>query len=83
MTKDSSVHVYNGTSDGITRISIKELVALGFRKTDEVPLEGIVWYPRTMVTNSGLLHYVLTMILHLLPALIIDTALRVSGRRPM
>ncbi|CAL7946734.1 unnamed protein product [Xylocopa violacea] len=83
VTKDPSVHVYNVSSYQIHRITSKELVALGLRTNENTPLEGTVWYPRTFMTSNRLLHYVLTLFLHVLPALIIDETLKLTGREPM
>ncbi|XP_050584483.1 putative fatty acyl-CoA reductase CG5065 isoform X2 [Bombus affinis] len=83
ITKDPSVYVYNGSSHQIHRITSKELVAMGLRLNEETPLEGIIWYPRTILTSNRLLHYVLTLLTHVLPALIIDETLNAMGRRRM
>ncbi|XP_024886092.1 fatty acyl-CoA reductase 1-like [Temnothorax curvispinosus] len=50
---------------------------------DEVPLEGIVWIPNTILTDNFILFYILTILLHILPAILIDLILYFSGRRPM
>ncbi|CAK9805522.1 Putative fatty acyl-CoA reductase CG5065 [Anthophora quadrimaculata] len=81
--EDPNVHVYNGSSNQIQRIVQKEMIAMGFRTIEKIPLEGIVWYPRTFLTGSRILHYVLTLLCHLLPALIIDGILKLIGREPM
>ncbi|XP_068974381.1 putative fatty acyl-CoA reductase CG5065 [Bombus flavifrons] len=83
ITKDPSVYVYNGSSHQIHRITSKELVTMGLRLNEETPLEGIIWYPRTILTSNRLLHYVLTLLTHVLPALIIDETLNAMGRRRM
>lgn len=56
---------------------------MGLRLNEETPLEGIIWYPRTILTSNRLLHYVLTLLTHVLPALIIDETLNAMGRRRM
>ncbi|XP_076178028.1 putative fatty acyl-CoA reductase CG5065 [Ptiloglossa arizonensis] len=83
ITKDPSVHVYNFTSYDIRRLTNRELVAMGMRVNREMPLEGIIWYPRTYLTTNRFLHYVLTMLLHVLPALLLDGVLKLTGRQPM
>ncbi|CAK9831247.1 Putative fatty acyl-CoA reductase CG5065 [Anthophora retusa] len=81
--EDPNVHVYNGSSNNIQRIVQKEMIAMGLRTIETMPLEGILWYPRTFLTDSRILHYVLTLLFHLLPALIIDGILKMIGREPM
>ncbi|XP_076750916.1 fatty acyl-CoA reductase 1 [Xylocopa sonorina] len=83
VTKDPTVHVYNVNSYQIHRITSKELVALGFRLNESTPLEGIVWYPSTILTSNRFLHYILTLLLHVLPALVIDEISKLIGRKPM
>nr|XP_003707964.1 PREDICTED: putative fatty acyl-CoA reductase CG5065 [Megachile rotundata] len=83
VTRDPSVHVYNCTSHEVRRIVIRELVTMGLRTNEKIPLEGIIWYPRTFLTSNRFLHYVLTLLIHVLPALIIDGAIKLSGGRPM
>ncbi|XP_015435416.1 PREDICTED: putative fatty acyl-CoA reductase CG5065 [Dufourea novaeangliae] len=83
ITKNPEVHVYNSTSYKIRRIVIRDLVEMGLRVNEKIPLEGIIWYPRTILTPSRMLHYILTLLVHLLPALLIDSALKLTGRRPM
>ncbi|XP_053986401.1 putative fatty acyl-CoA reductase CG5065 [Hylaeus volcanicus] len=83
VTKDPEVHVYNSTSYQIRRILNRELVAMGHRINRNTPLEGIIWYPRTYITTSTFIHYILTWIVHLIPAIFIDALLKLSGRKPM
>ncbi|CAK9799512.1 Putative fatty acyl-CoA reductase CG5065 [Anthophora plagiata] len=81
--EDPNVHVYNGSSNQIQRMVQKEMIAMGFRTIEETPLDGIIWFPQTFITDSRIIHYVLTLLFHLLPALIIDGILKMIGREPM
>ncbi|KAK1136442.1 hypothetical protein K0M31_000994 [Melipona bicolor] len=83
ITKDPSVYVYNGSSYQIHHISIKEMVTLGLQLNEKLPLEGTVWYPQVILTSNRTLHYVLTLFMHVLPALIIDEIFKVIGRQQM
>ncbi|KOC68039.1 Putative fatty acyl-CoA reductase, partial [Habropoda laboriosa] len=83
LNEDPSVHVYNGSSYQIQRIINKELVAMGLRTIRQIPLEGIIWFPRTLLTTNRLFHYVLTLFVHLLPALIIDGVFKMTCRQTM
>lgn len=83
VTEDPEVHVYNCTSYKIRRIINRELVAMGLRANEKMPLDGIIWYPRTILTSSQFLHWVLTLLVHLLPALLIDGVLKLTGGQPM
>ncbi|XP_043266363.1 putative fatty acyl-CoA reductase CG5065 [Colletes gigas] len=83
ITKDPTVHVYNCTSHDIRRIVNKELVAMGMRINRKLPLDGIIWYPRTLLTNNRVLYYLLTLLFHILPAMLIDGVLKLTGRKPI
>ncbi|KYN17110.1 Fatty acyl-CoA reductase 1, partial [Trachymyrmex cornetzi] len=49
----------------------------------EVPFEGIVWTPHIIFIDNLVLFYILTMLLHILPAILIDLILKFTGRQPM
>ncbi|XP_076657827.1 putative fatty acyl-CoA reductase CG5065 [Halictus rubicundus] len=83
LSEDPEVHVYNCSSYNIRRVSIRELIAIGQKSNEKIPVDGIIWYPRTALTKSHFLYYVLTLLVHLLPSLIIDSVLKITGRRPM
>lgn len=50
---------------------------------NEIALEGIVWTSHAIYTDNYILFYILTILLHVLPAILIDTVLKLSGRRTM
>ncbi|KAL0103252.1 hypothetical protein PUN28_017513 [Cardiocondyla obscurior] len=58
-------------------------VKLLFSVLHEIPFERPLWVPNTILTDNLLIFYVLTILLHILPAIMIDSILYVSGRRPM
>ncbi|KAG5314163.1 FACR1 reductase, partial [Acromyrmex insinuator] len=47
------------------------------------PFEGTVWTPGAIVTQNFVLFYILTILLHILPAILIDLILKCIGRQPM
>ncbi|XP_024869946.1 fatty acyl-CoA reductase wat-like [Temnothorax curvispinosus] len=49
----------------------------------EVPVEGMVWTTSQTITDNFTLYYILTILLHILPAMLIDMILKFSGRRPI
>jgi len=51
--------------------------------SNEIPLERIVWTPNVMYINNFVLFYILTILLHILPAMLADLILKLSGRRAM
>ncbi|PBC25492.1 Putative fatty acyl-CoA reductase [Apis cerana cerana] len=83
ITKDPTTYVYNATSNQIHRISNKEMIKLGLKLNEEIPFEGIIWYPQTFITSNRFLYFILTLLIHVLPALIIDKVLKMTGRQPI
>ncbi|XP_039307351.1 putative fatty acyl-CoA reductase CG5065 [Solenopsis invicta] len=80
-TANSTPFVINCVSQ--KHITYQEGIKLLFSVLKEVPLEGIVWTPHTMLTNNFVLFYILTILWHILPAILIDLILKFSGRQPM
>ncbi|XP_071565647.1 fatty acyl-CoA reductase 1-like [Temnothorax nylanderi] len=76
-----SIFVSNCTSQ--KPMTYKSITLIGYEVADEVPLEGIVWIPSVTYIDNFTLFYLLTMLLHILPATLIDMILNFSGRRPI
>ncbi|XP_017879692.1 putative fatty acyl-CoA reductase CG5065 [Ceratina calcarata] len=83
VTKNPTTSVYNGSSHSIKRINIRELNALGLRMSEKMPLDNVIWYPRTSFATNAVSHYIMTLLYHVLPALFLDEILKLSGRKPM
>ncbi|XP_011706583.1 PREDICTED: fatty acyl-CoA reductase 1-like, partial [Wasmannia auropunctata] len=49
----------------------------------EIFFEGIIWTRYTIMTNNFIVFHILTILLQILPAVLIDLILKFSGRRPM
>lgn len=77
------MHVYNCSSADTKSLSLTEIIGIAFQYNEKIPLEGIMWKPDTIILSNPLLYYLAVLILHLLPALIVDGMLMLSGRRPM
>lgn len=54
-----------------------------FNIAKEIPFEGALWTPYSKMTDSFVLFYILTILFHILPAMLIDIILKFSGRQPM
>ncbi|XP_076684060.1 fatty acyl-CoA reductase 1-like [Andrena cerasifolii] len=83
VTEDPEVHVYNCSFYEIRHVLQENMVSMGFTINEKIPLEGTIWYPRTTLTGNPLYYYVLTLFLHLLPALLLDGLLKLKGSQPM
>ncbi|GLV46143.1 uncharacterized protein CBL_10788 [Carabus blaptoides fortunei] len=65
------------------RPNLEVLTSLALEVQREFPLNDIVWYPSTNVTTSTTICYVRTVLFMLLPSLLVDGLLKVSGRKPI
>ncbi|XP_011701210.1 PREDICTED: fatty acyl-CoA reductase 1-like [Wasmannia auropunctata] len=81
LTEGSPTFVLNCINS--KHVTYENAIKTSFSTTKEVPLEGIVWTLHTILTDNYILFYLLTILLHILPAILIDLILKLSGRRPM
>ncbi|CAL1687696.1 unnamed protein product [Lasius platythorax] len=81
--EDNTIHVYNCSSYDVKTINIKNLVEMGYQLVEQIPLENIIWSPGSTTTTSRSFYYFLVLIMHILPALLIDGILMLFGARPM
>jgi len=49
----------------------------------EIPVENIVWTTNTKFTDSTIVFYTLTIMWHVLPAMLIDAIIKFYGSKPM
>jgi fatty acyl-CoA reductase len=80
-TPGSPPFVVNCTSE--RNMTMYALVKLGLNITKEIPLENIVWTRNTIFTESNIVFYILTILLHILPAMLVDLILKLCGSKPM
>ncbi|XP_020283244.1 fatty acyl-CoA reductase 1-like isoform X1 [Pseudomyrmex gracilis] len=80
---DNSLQIYNCSTHNMKSISIGKLLRVSFRVVCDVPLGRTIWKPDTILTNSGLLYYILVLVLHIVPALLVDGVLKILRLRPM
>lgn len=62
---------------------MQDLTDMGYKIAEDIPLEGIIWSPCTILTKSYSIYYTLVLLLHILPALSIDGIMKLTGARPM
>ncbi|XP_069702748.1 fatty acyl-CoA reductase 1-like [Periplaneta americana] len=76
--------VYHLTSSSEFQITWAEIIDRGRRiVTEKVPLNGVVWYPGGSMKKSKLLHNICVFFFHLLPAILLDTLIFLSGNKPV
>ncbi|XP_015432153.1 PREDICTED: putative fatty acyl-CoA reductase CG5065 [Dufourea novaeangliae] len=81
--KDHKKRVYNLTSSSDFKVSWAEIIELGRKITERVPLNGVVWYPGGSMKKSRLLHNICFLLFHMIPAYLIDTLIFLAGYKPI
>ncbi|KAG7201517.1 hypothetical protein KM043_004269 [Ampulex compressa] len=82
ITQNPNVEVFNCSAWNTRCLSTGEVIAMALRCRTEIPVEP-VWTSSTIITKSWFVFNVLTFLCHLLPAVLVDTTLKLSGRKPI
>ena len=75
--------MYNSAGHKILNFRNAELGELGYKLSEEIPLNGIMWKPSVITTKYTAWYYVNIIFLHLFPGLLIDGLLKLSGKKPL
>ncbi|KAL6446600.1 hypothetical protein ACFW04_001247 [Cataglyphis niger] len=82
LTPESTCFVVNCTFPDENNISLQEFINRGNKIINKIPLEVYFWTITLFITDSAIMHYLLTILCHLIP-IILDSVLKFSGRQPM
>ncbi|KAK9306399.1 hypothetical protein QLX08_002915 [Tetragonisca angustula] len=79
---DNKVKVYNCTSNAYPFRwgQMKDMIV---QCSIETPLNNVLWYPCCKLVANKFVYNVLNMLLHILPAFVIDIFLKLLGSKPM
>ncbi|CAK1546456.1 unnamed protein product [Leptosia nina] len=77
------VEVYHCSTSHMKTMTIGEIIEHGKEILKEVPLDNMLWISDGGVTKSRLEYNLKVLILHLLPAILVDIILRIVGKQPM
>jgi fatty acyl-CoA reductase len=75
--------VYHLTSSSEYKVTWKEIIDLGRKITEKVPLNGVVWYPGGSMKNSKTMHLIAKFFFHTLPAYFLDAIIFMAGHKPL
>ncbi|EEB15404.1 conserved hypothetical protein [Pediculus humanus corporis] len=75
--------VYNASSYAIKQITQEKLTQIAHHATVQVPLNDIIWFPTATTTNCKFIYYANVLLLHVLPAIVIDFILKLYKKKPM
>ncbi|XP_044764151.1 putative fatty acyl-CoA reductase CG5065 [Coccinella septempunctata] len=85
MTKDTDIRneleVYNCSQCDVSPVTMNEIVQIGQSLLFECPASGALWFPACQITKCWYLHFLKVIFYHLLPALLVDGLLKLSGRK--
>nr|XP_024217276.1 fatty acyl-CoA reductase wat-like [Halyomorpha halys] len=76
------IQIYNFSNDPSNKITWGEYVKICDQRGQEVPLAMALWYCSCILIKSSFGFFLLTSILHNLPALIVDTGLFLMNKKP-
>lgn len=82
-TPGSPPLILNCTTSNMKSFSLEAVCKMGFQLVDEIPLEGTIWTPSVIITDSSTIYYILTILMHVLPAILIDLILKLTKHQPI
>jgi hypothetical protein len=82
-SETSQPAVYSSTIQELSRFSAAEVNEIGCKVTEDFPLNSIIWKPSVMLTKYHAWYYVGVIFLHLIPGLLIDGLIKLSGNKPL
>lgn len=75
--------VFNCSSGNSKKITMNGNFQLGKIILEEVPFKDMIWINNVTFTTNYAVFYILTMLWHILPALLMDLILKYSKRQSM
>jgi len=82
-SETSQPAVYNSAAHKLRRITTADVTEIGLKLAEEIPLNSIMWKPNVVMTKYQAWYYVNVIFLHLIPGLLIDGLLKLSGKKPL
>jgi len=62
---------------------VAEVIEVGCKMTEDIPFNSIMWKPGALTTKYHAWYYVSVIFLHLIPGLLIDGLIKLSGNKPL
>ncbi|XP_063898687.1 putative fatty acyl-CoA reductase CG5065 [Helicoverpa armigera] len=83
LSPSDDVPIYNCCAGKLNNITMGEMVTIGKQIYPSIPLNDMLWHVGGDLTTSKTVHYIKVILLHLLPAILVDTLLWAMGRKPL
>ncbi|XP_075988675.1 putative fatty acyl-CoA reductase CG5065 [Anticarsia gemmatalis] len=77
------IPIYNCCAGKLNNITTGELVEMGRQIYPSMPLNDMLWHVGGDLTTSRTINYIKVILLHLLPAILVDTVLTAIGHKPL
>ena len=75
--------MYNSAAHKLKRVTVADVNEIGLKVAEETPLSNIMWIPSVIITKYQAWYYVTVIFLHLIPGLLIDGLIKLSGNKPL
>ena len=75
--------VYNSAAHPIKGITAADWTEISFKLNEEIPLNNIMWKPSLIMTKYQVWYNVTVIFLQLIPGLLIDGLIKLSGNKPL
>ncbi|KYQ54969.1 Fatty acyl-CoA reductase 1 [Trachymyrmex zeteki] len=82
-TENKTIDVYNCSGNGIKPLNLQNIVHSGIDIIKDIPLENLIWNPKTTITKNFYIYYISVLLLHIFPAIFLDGVLKLFGVRPI
>ncbi|CAH2211078.1 fatty acyl-CoA reductase 1-like [Pararge aegeria] len=84
LEKTDDVPIYNTCNGSMGfRVTNEEIFLLGHDTIASYPLDNMIWSVGGTITSNKSIHYIKILLLHVLPALFLDTLLWIFGKKTM
>ncbi|XP_059046784.1 putative fatty acyl-CoA reductase CG5065 [Achroia grisella] len=77
------IPIYNCCAGTLNNITMSEMVEFGRKLAPTMPINGALWSVGGSITTSETKHYIKVLLMHCLPAILVDTLLWLLGHKPM
>lgn len=75
--------IYNCCTSNQRSVTLEQIIDMGKEIQHEAPMEKVLWLPGGGLTRWRLINYIRVILLHILPAFIIDAGLKLKGEKPL
>jgi alcohol-forming fatty acyl-CoA reductase len=82
-SRSKALPVINCCLSNYRNATYNQIIDMGKALQDEIPLGQMLWVPGGSLTRCRYLNYIKVIFLQLLPAMLIDQLLKVTGTKPL